>query len=295
MTDSQHMGNWARWGAEDQRGALNLMNADTIRRAMSIVSQGQVFSLGIPLGSRETPIVPPRSGVVHLMSVDGGDYTAGARTGAEGFQFADDYLAMPVHSGTHLDALSHIASEGYMYNGFPHAMVRSASGAKRLGMETVPHIVARALIADVAGLRSEPLGGGDVITADDLAQALDNYTVRPGDAVLIHTGWLTTFSRDNTRWAREEPGIDEDAALWLAERDVICVGADNWAVEVVPHPLGRVSPVHVILIQQFGVFLLEMINLSPLVELGVKECCLIVSPLPIVGGVGSPVNPVAII
>lgn len=92
-----------------------------------------------------------------------------------------------------------------------------------------------------------------------------------------------------------EPGIDVEAALYLAESGVAVVGADNFAIEVLPFPTGTVFPVHQRLIRDYGVPLLEGLVLRELGELGATEFLFVATPLPIVGATGSPVAPVAVL
>lgn len=296
MTD-RRVGNWGRWGDEDERGALNLLSTDVVREALSAVSAGQVVTLGLPLSAKGTPAVPPRPCVVHTMMLDGADFEAGSRRGKGGFQFAEDYLAMPVHTGTHIDALSHVARHGRMYNDFPATSIRSFSGARKLSIERFGALVTRAIVLDVpAALGIKSLPDTHQITLDDVraALALGGREVRSGDAVLIHTGWLERFFAGESSDYSAEPGIGPEATMWLAEQGVTLIGADNFAVELVPSANGDMMPVHLICLVDFGIHLMELVNLQPLLDAGVSECLLIVAPLPIAGGVGSPVNPVAV-
>jgi kynurenine formamidase len=113
--------------------------------------------------------------------------------------------------------------------------------------------------------------------------------------VLIRTGWLSRFDENDRTWYEGEPGIDVDAARWLADQGVVLVGADNFAVEVVPAPSGEVLPVHLTLLRERGVYLLELVDLEPLVAAGAWTFTFVLAPLRITGGVGSPVNPLAIV
>jgi hypothetical protein len=117
-----------------------------------------------------------------------------------------------------------------------------------------------------------------------------------GDAVLIRTGWLEnqTGKPAQTVDFNEEPGIDVEAALWLAEAGVALVGADNYAIEAMPFPAGTTFPVHQRLIRDFGIPLLEGLVLQEFAALGVPEFLFVAAPLPIVGGTGSPITPLAI-
>ena len=96
---------WGRWGSEDERGALNHIGSEDVRRAAGLVRSGEVLSLAQSLSAR-TPVPKHRAGIQHFMGRDGGDYAAGARRPG-GFQFAEDTAVMPLHIGTHIDALCH--------------------------------------------------------------------------------------------------------------------------------------------------------------------------------------------
>ena len=281
-------GNWGRWGADDERGALNLVDAAAVRRGLAAAGEGRVLGLAVPLRSQGLPLVERRPPFVHTMLVSGADYEAGARRGPDGFQFADDFLAMAVHSGTHLDALSHVARRGEMYNGVSAGLVRGAGGARRLGIEHFGGLVTRGVLLDVAG--EEP-----VISARELEAALarTGADLLPGDAVFLHTGWLQAF-QEGTATSDAERGIGVEAATWLASRDVVLVAADNFAVETVPYEGGGSAPAHIVLLQQHGIYILEMADVRPLIAAGITTFACVVAPLPISGGVGSPVNPLAI-
>ncbi len=283
--------NWGRWGAEDERGALNHIDAAAVKRAASLVSTGQVIGLAQPLSAR-TPFPPHRAGMQHFMGRSGGDYAAGARRPG-GFQFAEDTLLMPAHIGTHIDALCHAWYDDQLYNGFPGSGTRGTTGATRCGIDKMGPIATRGILLDVA--RGGPLADGAAIGAADLEQAARAAGVEPakGDVVLIRTGWAerqTALVSFDT-----EPGLDLAAALWLAEREVAVVGADNFAVEVLPFATGTVFPVHQRLIRDFGIPLLEGLALKALADTGRHDFLFAASPLPVVGGTGSPISPMAIL
>ena len=286
---------WNRWGAEDERGALNFIGPDQVRRASALVRSGEVLRLAQLLSSR-TPVPAHRCGLQHFMGRDGGDYAAGAGR-PDGFQFAEDSVVMPLHIGTHVDALCHAWYDDKLYNGYLGDTIRSTSGAARLGVEKMPPIFTRGLLLDLVRLKGRPLESGESIGAADLAAAAAAAGVSPGrgDAVLLRTGWLEAQRGVKHPSFDIEPGIDVAAALWLAEREVAIVGADNFAVEVLPFPPGKVFPVHKLLIRDYGVPLLEGLMLDPLVASGRHEFLFVASALPIVGATGSPLAPVAVL
>jgi kynurenine formamidase len=286
---------WQRWGAEDEVGAPNLIGREQVRLAASLVRTGQVLSLAQPL-SAALPVPAHRAGLQHFMGRDGGDYAAGAKRPG-GFQFAEDTVVLPLHLGTHLDALCHAWCEDHLYNGFPGATVRSTTRALRCGAEKMPPLVTRGLLLDLVALRGGPLPGDASIGRDELQAAARHACVEPreGDAVLIRTGWLEAQAPGATVDFTREPGIDTSAAEWLAESGVAMVGADNFAIEVLPFPAGTVFPVHQRLIRDYGVPLLEGMVLRPLAEAGASAFLFVAAALPLVGATGSPLNPVAVL
>lgn len=285
---------WGRWGSEDEVGAVNLIGCSERRGAFEQVSEGRVISLAQCL-NEATPRSPHRRGLAHFMDRDGGDYAAGARRPG-GFQFAEDTVILPTHSGTHIDALCHVWYEDQLYNGFSSDEIRSTSGAARCGVEKIPPIVARGVLIDLWDERTPP-GVGDAFGRRALQQACERTGTRllPGDVVVIRTGWLERASAEGLDYFDGEPGIDEPAAVWLAEQGVSVVGADNYAVECIPSPDGQVFPVHQRLIRDFGIPILEGLVLSELASTGRTQFLFCVAPLPLQGATGSPVHPIAIL
>jgi kynurenine formamidase len=285
---------WGRWGADDEKGALNFIGAAEVTRACGLVRQGRVVSLAQPL-SKRMHVPPQRHGVMHFMDRDGGDYAAGARK-AHGFQFADDTLLVPLHCGTHIDGLCHAWYDDQLYNGFPGNSIRSTSGAAHCGVDKYPPIVTRGVLLDVAGLNGAPIKDGASIDADMLANTAKRagVEIEKGDAVLIRTGWLESQTGAAADFNRE-PGLDVEGALWLAEAGVALVGADNFAIEAMPFPKGTIFPVHQRLIRDYGIPLLEGLFLAPLAASGAHAFLFFAAALPIEGGTGSPLTPVAVL
>lgn len=285
---------WGRWGTADERGALNWIGEAEVMRACALPKQGKVIGLAQPIG-RSTPVPANRPRVAHFMDRDGGDYAAGARR-AHGFQFSDDSLVMALHTGTHIDGLCHAWYDDRLYNGFAGDSIRSTTGAKHCGVDKLTPIVTRGVLLDVAAAEGAALPSGTEIDTAMLRRAAERagVSIGRGDAVLIRTGWLESQSGPEVDFDRE-PGITVEAALWLAEAEIALVGADNFAVEVLPFPAGAVFPVHQRLIRDYGVPLLEGMTLKPLAEAGVSAFLFLAAPLSIVGGTGSPLTPVAVL
>lgn len=285
---------WGRWGADDERGALNWIDADVVRAAAALVVSGRVISLAQPISAR-MDIPPARPRLSHFMARDGADYAAGARR-AGGFGFADDSVLLPLHLGTHIDGLCHAWCGKLLYNGVSETEIRS-TGAARLGIEKMPPIVSRGILLDFVAVAGAPMRDGEIITLELLQRACERAgaAISKGDVVLLRTGWLESRSPSNKADFNREPGLGVEAALVLAQAGVAVVGADNYAVEALPFPEGEVFPVHQRLIRDYGVPLLEGLVLAPLAEAGATRFLFMAAPLPIVGGTGSPLTPLAVL
>src|SRR6267142_2288687 len=123
----------------------------------------------------------------------------------------------------------------------------------------------------------------------------DAVAARTGFTVLVRTGWGRHFGVDNALFMSGEPGIGIPAAEWLAKRNIMMVGSDNWAVEIRPYPdKGLFLPVHGFLLVVNGIFLLENLDLEAMSRDKVYEFALIVQPLKLKGGTGSTVVPMAV-
>lgn len=286
---------WGRWGASDERGAVNLIDSAKVKRAVGLVREGRVINLAQPL-SPKTPVPKHRALMIHLMGRDGGDYAAGGKRPG-GFQFAEDTMVIPMHFGTHIDALCHAWYDDELYNGFSSNTIRSTTAAAHCGVDKMPPIASRGVLLDMVGLKGGPLAPGTAIGKVDLEAAVDAVGggLERGDALLIRTGWLESVLGTGDVDFDAEPGIDVEAAGFLAEAGVAMIGADNFAVEVLPFPKGEVFPVHQRLIRDYGIPLMEGVMLKPLAETGAKVFLFVAAPLPIVGGTASPLTPLAIL
>jgi kynurenine formamidase len=100
-------------------------------------------------------------------------------------------------------------------------------------------------------------------------------TLRPGDAVFINTGWGDLFQQwpaQNVTYNKAEPGITNSAAEWLASQQVVAVGADTWAVEVIPGENADIAfPVHKTLITDNGIHIIENVRTDLIADAAAKS------------------------
>jgi kynurenine formamidase len=292
MTESVP-GNWGRWGTDDERGALNLVTPAKTVEACRLARDGRVFALGRQI-RHGMLMSTDRPAPTYVLTVDGGDYAAGARSFGRA-KLSDDFLSFAPGVGTHMDGLAHAWEGDQLYNGHDAGLVRSR-GAKVLGIQNVGGVVTRGILLDVAGLNGGPLPPSYVISPEELETCADAAGgITPGDAVLIRTGWLLDPTKSADELESRSPGIGIAGAQWLADRDTALVGADNFGVEAFPteDPEAHV-PVHLLLLREYGIHLIELLDLEALAESGAREFLFSLSVMPIRGGINSPVNPLAI-
>ncbi|MBN2502488.1 MAG: cyclase family protein [Anaerolineales bacterium] len=178
-------------------------------------------------------------------------------------------LEMGEHTGTHVDALNHMARQ-----------YRDQS------IDTMPlHMFYTAGIC----LDLSAKAPGELIEIEDLQAALStaNLEIRPGDTVLLYTDhYRRAFGTDE--W-EHGPGISAAAARWLGEQGIAAFGVETQAPGV-RHVSNR--SVHHICGELGFTHYENMVNLHQLVGRG--RFRFIGLPLKIRGGTGSPVRAVAV-
>ncbi|MFO0877098.1 MAG: cyclase family protein [Gemmataceae bacterium] len=212
---------------------------------------------------------------------------------------ASGVLTMMEHTGTHIDALSHQACCMQLQGGIAVDQVETPSGFTQLGVETVPPLLCRGVLLDVAGfLGIERLPPLFPITREHLeacARARE-ITLRPGDVLLVRTGYATLW-HDQEAYL-EAAGVSKSGTLWASEQGVVAVGADNmaWDVPTERDPdTGATLFAHLYLLAQQGVYIIENLNLEELARDQCWQFAFVGIPLKFQGATGSPLRPLALV
>lgn len=223
-----------------------------------------------------------------------GDFQMGG-----GYEGSNEIVIMSGHSGTHLDSLSHAACNGIVFGGGSVAEAQDGvAGITVNPIDSVAPIFRRALLLDVAAAQGvAALKPGAPIGAAELAAAAERAGVEvgAGDCVLVRTGFGAYWD-DPTRYLGVEtgvPGVDLGGAEWLTGRGAFLAGADTALLEHAPAGFTEL-PVHLHLLQEHGVYIMENMDLEEVAARGWTEFTLAVLPLRLVGASGSPVRAVAI-
>ncbi len=291
----------SRWGADDQIGAGNLLTVERRLAALGTVRTGRIYDLSHEIGANAPYLLPNQTPFLLSMWASWRDSIKRRRkAGAVNDAGSNvERAEMTMHVGTHIDALGHFSIGDRLYNGLSAAETVTDWGLERLGIEHVPPMISRGVLLDVAGLDGGAhLNPGRAIEPDDLARAADaaGVAIEPGDIVLIRTGWGRYFGVDNARYLEGEPGIDVPAARWLTRQDVVAIGCDNMAVEVMPNPdRSLILPVHQHVLAEAGVYLIENLALDEVARDRLAAFCFILLATKYKGATGCPVRPVALV
>ncbi len=257
---------------------------------LAALASARVFDLAQPYytGMPHHPNHPP---FLFALNKKHGDYVA--RNGASS---ASEGLAFGGHVGTHIDALCHFSCGGKLHGGIETAGAQSyASGLARYTVDTIAPVLRRGVLLDIAGLlHATDLPADFEITPAhlDAAVAAQQVDIRPGDVVLLRTGWAR-FWDDAARFISQVhgPGPAAAGARWLSARGIFAAGSDTVAFEKVPDSN---MPVHVHLLVESGIHIIECLNLEELATQRLYTFVFVAAPLKIRGGTGSPIRPLAI-
>jgi len=217
----------------------------------------------------------------------------GDQVGPQGHSSSADAIAMGSHVGTHIDALCHFSRNGMLFGGEP--VVQSYSGGMgRHAADSLGPIIRRAVLLDIAGLLKMPALPRDFeITPAHLDAAAEGTTIGAGDIVLLRTGWAN-YWREPARFLSQghSPGPSSAGARWLSERGLFAAGSDTLTLEKVP---AETMPVHVHLLVECGIHIIECLNLEELAAAEVRSFVFVAAPLKIRGATGAPLQPLGLV
>ncbi len=291
--------NWGRWGDDDRLGTLNHITPERRLAATQLTREGRTVSLSLPLNG------PPRANL----------HSGFEQTMHIGESSSSDRLDISFHgwSITHLDALCHIftAPGGQLYNGHPVSDITEDGALSGDVSAYASGIVTRGVLYDVPRFRGTshvavgaPVHGWEL---QDIAAA-EGVEPRTGDAVVVRSG-ANAFYQENGDLGLGDfdrmPGVHASTLEFLFGADAALL---VWDLLEAGHPEypggfragGRTValPIHEIAIPYMGMPLLDNADLDALAatceELGRWEFLLVVAPLAVRGGTGSPVNPIAV-
>jgi kynurenine formamidase len=294
----KRVSNWGRWGPDDELGTLNHLTPARVAGAVQLVERGECVSLSRPLDTQAS-LDNPEPADHHMTMLSDEDIGSGT------LRFAKDYVGVDYHNDTHshLDALSHVAFDGAIYNGVPAEKV-DADGASAGSVELLKDgLVGRGVLLDIPRVRGvDWLEPGEEVAPDDLAAAESSQksSSGEGDILLIRTGHgrrLDELGPWDT--ASAKAGLRPDCAVYIRDRLVAALGSDGNSDTAPSTTEGIDFPIHALTLNAMGMPLLDYLHLDDLAaacqEAGRWEFLFVAVPLRIAGGTGSPLNPIAIL
>lgn len=215
----------------------------------------------------------------------------GEYPGPEGHSSSAEAIALGGHVGTHIDALCHFSYRGKLYGGVNVAQSYVA-GHEQLTVDTIAPIVRRAVLLDIAGQQGASALPEDFeVKSEHLEAASRGLEIRRGDVVLLRTGWARYFAEPPRFLAEGHgPGPSLEGAQWLSARGIFAAGSDTLGFEKIPV---TTMPVHVHLLVESGIHIMECLNLEEIAAAGLREFLFVAAPLKIRGATGAPMRPLA--
>jgi kynurenine formamidase len=292
--------NWGRWGKDDERGTLNYITPEHVRRAAGLVRSGRTVSMAIPINTVAGPDNPHPA--IHYMSQNHDIPIGTSKVG-----FAMDFLGMECHGDchTHIDALNHISYGGLLYGGRPVSDVTS-KGAPRLAITTYANgVVGRGVLLDIPRLRGVAyLEPGEAVSRAELEAAENAQGVHlgEGDILVFRTGHhrrrLDKGAWDNGYGGEGKAGLHVDTIPWMHERRIAAFLPDGDG-ETVPSTVdGIIYPIHPLQVAAMGMVVSDSLNLEDVASACEEdkrwEFMVVAEPLRLPDSTGSPFNPIAL-
>jgi kynurenine formamidase len=293
---------------DPERGPAARQRPEELLAALALPRRGLTYSLALPryTGMPLFGAHPPFQ--VSMYRTPGGLRGDGEQPWGPRNEVNLGYLAEVVtgtsHSGAHVDALAHmtIGDDDHWYGGGNARKHLGDRGPKLGDASKLPPFLTRGVLLDVPAHRGvAALPAHEPVTADELTAVAEaqGTEVRPGDVVLIRSGYLAHWPDREALDRHKTAGPDISAARWLLERGAVAVGSDTETFEVQPAPdpgdPANPQPVHTLLLIENGIYLFESIWLEELSRDRVFEFLFIALPLKIEGATGSMLDPVAIV
>ena len=290
------------YGEADEIGRLNLITPESRARILARVDASRTYDLSVDyfMGMPTWVAAGDPTYQISMSHTPSGtvvDSLSGqTREMNERIGYSGDVIAMYTHCGTHIDTLNHWGYGDEIWNHFNAKEHLGSRHWTKCGADKMPPIIARGVLLDVAATKGvSMLPESYPITPEDLAETVEREQIRleEGDVVLIHTGRMTVWDNPQ-RFLVNGPGLNVKAAQWLVEEHgAMILGADQATVEYQPATdvPGHYLPVHLYLIVEVGVPMLEVMWLEEIARDRVYEFAFFGAPLRLRGSTGAPIHP----
>jgi kynurenine formamidase len=280
----KQINNWGRWGKDDALGTMNLITDAKRKQAASLVKAGISVSVAHDLSTEEALDNP---------SPMKREVAPNFRTDTYFFQYHGTFI-------THQDALCHYTYNDRIYNDRPLNTKDCFPGIDQLKNG----VVTRGVLIDIPRLKGVPyLEPQDAVYQKDIEawEKMAGVKIGPGDAVILRTGrWARRAKVGPWKALDAASGFDVTVTPWFRAHDVALAAGDTTVeIHIAPFAVeGQRTPLHTLFISGLGMPIIDDVDPEALAETCAKlhrwEFMLVVAPLRVPNGTGSPVNPIAI-
>lgn len=267
-----------------------------IINAVKIIKKGKVYDLGMEINKnipdRGEGIVPfnllfeitPEDSKKSLKKINKNSKVS----------FSSEVIIGATHTSTHIDALCHWQLNDKIHAEFNANDVREENGWKKYGVETIPPIIGRGILLDIAKyLKADKLKDSYIISLEIIKSYLkkNNLTINPADIICLRTGKIKDFYNEN--YFKECPGYSKEATNWLCKQGISILGSDCSSVD--PLPLKNFNNSnHINILYRNGIYIIEALYLEELSKDEVSEFFMICSAPKFTGCSGAWIRPVGI-
>ena len=293
------------WGSEDEVGSLNAITPASVKNAVGLIREGKIYDLGVTYdrNSYKWPGHSPGE-IIMFRSPEGvkRQRDLPQLVNPAGTAWHSCALFINDNVATQIDGLGHATTgdDNHWYNGFKESDWGGDWGPRKCDGASIPPVVTRGVLLDVPKHRGKPY-----VTVDEPVHgweleeiaAAEGVTLEPGDAVMVYSGREIYAADNGGTWGGgpTRPGLHASCLKFVRENDVSILGWDM--MDAGPNEYDIPWSVHGVIFA-YGVALLDNSLLEPVAnackEESRYEFMLTINPLNVIGGTGSPVNPIAV-
>jgi kynurenine formamidase len=290
----------SKWGADDERGAFNLITPANVMRALKVPKTGKIYRLGMPY-DKKMPLFGSRTYSLIIPGLPTGGILGDNKIG-----WNDEFIVGELGQvGTQFDGPGHVGITGddgvtRWYNGRALATPENTYGFKKNGIEKLGPCITRGVLIDMVGLKGRGMNKGEVIYVKDIEACIRKAGIagiQEGDAVMINTGWGRYWD-DPVAFSAGCPGQGIETARYMVKKNVSMMIADTWPIDVIPGESETGAfDIHNFMQTVNGIWYLENVSTKVMDQMaadGTYEFLWIFVPVPFAGATGSPGDGIAI-
>lgn len=276
---------------------IKILDNSNIINILNVIKKGKIYDLGMEFNRKFTK---NKNGIFPFSMIfeetpEDSKKSLKKKEKTSKISTSSEIIIGSTHTSTHIDALCHWQLNDKVIEKYNVNDIRTKEGWQKFGAETIPPILGRGILIDIASyVKKEKLRDNHIINLNEIKDYLKykNKSIEFGDIVCVRTGKIKDFYKNN--YFVKGPGIGVKAANWLCDRGMSVLCLDNNAID--PTPIKDFNnTVHINMLYKNSIYLIENIYLEELSKQDIFNFFFICLPLKFTGCSGSWVRPIAII